>query len=80
MTSPELGLGHLVGISDRLVPRHGIDCYRHTDPKRYKRERYRERSLLFVAATRARDELVITWHGNSSPFLVAPSRRDADTT
>jgi superfamily I DNA/RNA helicase len=26
-------------------------------------------SLLFVAATRARDSLTITWHGKSSPFL-----------
>ena len=31
----------------------------------------RERSLLFVAATRARDQLVVTSYGNPSPFLVA---------
>lgn len=29
----------------------------------------RERSLLYVAATRARDELVVTWHGEKSPLL-----------
>lgn len=29
----------------------------------------RERSLLYVAATRARDELVIAWSGAASPFL-----------
>ncbi|GIG60577.1 DNA helicase [Longispora fulva] len=60
----------LAGISDGLVPRRGIESYRDSDPKRHQRERQRERSLLFVAATRARDELVVTWHGNPSPFLV----------
>ena len=29
----------------------------------------RERSLLYVAATRARDELVVTWAGERSPLL-----------
>ena len=29
----------------------------------------RERSLLYVAATRARDLLAISWHGKSSPLL-----------
>jgi UvrD-like helicase C-terminal domain len=29
----------------------------------------RERSLLYVACSRARDELVITWSGAPSPFL-----------
>lgn len=29
----------------------------------------RERSLFYVAATRARDELVVLWRGEHSPFL-----------
>jgi superfamily I DNA/RNA helicase len=29
----------------------------------------RERSLLYVAASRARDELVVSWHGKASPLL-----------
>jgi superfamily I DNA/RNA helicase len=29
----------------------------------------RERFLLYVAATRAREELVLTWHGRPSAFL-----------
>jgi superfamily I DNA/RNA helicase len=29
----------------------------------------RERSLLYVAATRARDELVVTWNGKPSELL-----------
>jgi superfamily I DNA/RNA helicase len=31
----------------------------------------RERCLLFVACTRAREELLVTWHGEASPFLTA---------
>ena len=33
----------------------------------------RERSLLYVAATRARDLLVVTWSGKPSPLIAAPS-------
>ena len=29
----------------------------------------RERSLLYVAATRARDQLAISWSGEASPLL-----------
>jgi superfamily I DNA/RNA helicase len=42
---------------------------RRADPLRYRREMKRARSLLFVAATRARDSVVISWHGAPSPFL-----------
>jgi hypothetical protein len=31
--------------------------------------RARERSLFYVACSRARDQLVVTWSGHSSPFL-----------
>ncbi|MFJ3339311.1 UvrD-helicase domain-containing protein [Streptomyces sp. NPDC086766] len=60
----------IVGASDRLVPRmEAIDRYRTEDPARYRRELRKARSMLFVAATRARDALTITWHGVPSPFL-----------
>jgi superfamily I DNA/RNA helicase len=29
----------------------------------------RERCLLFVACTRAREDLAASWHGRPSPFL-----------
>jgi hypothetical protein len=35
--------------------------------------RGRERSLFYVACSRARDELVITWSGRPSPFLPTPA-------
>jgi superfamily I DNA/RNA helicase len=59
----------IAGVADGLVPRQMINRYRDTDPKKYRRERQRDRSLLFVAATRARDELAVFWHGAPSPFL-----------
>jgi superfamily I DNA/RNA helicase/mRNA-degrading endonuclease RelE of RelBE toxin-antitoxin system len=51
------------------LPSTRIESLRATDPHRYARELKRARSLLFVAATRARDALAITWHGTPSPFL-----------
>ncbi|GAA1414292.1 UvrD-helicase domain-containing protein [Catellatospora coxensis] len=59
----------IAGVGDGLVPRQMINQYRDVEPKRYQRERQRDRSLLFVAATRARDELAVFWHGTPSPFL-----------
>jgi superfamily I DNA/RNA helicase len=60
----------IAGLREGLVPHAGIEDYRN-DPRRYERERMRDRSKLFVAATRARDELAIFWHGKPSPFLPA---------
>ena len=55
----------LAGITDAAVPGQYITG----DPARQHRELMRARSLLFVAATRARDALVISWHGQPSRFL-----------
>lgn len=60
----------LAGVADGIVPRQAIRRFQDSDPKRYQQERARERSLLFVAATRARDELAVTWHGKPSEFLM----------
>ena len=59
----------IAGASEGLVPRASVDAWAHTDASRYQRELHRARSLLFVAATRARDALAITWHGEPSRFL-----------
>ncbi|WP_187398910.1 protein kinase [Micromonospora sp. WP24] len=59
----------IAGIREGLVPHQRINGFRESDPTRYQRERQRYRSLLFVAATRARDDLVISWHATPSPFL-----------
>lgn len=60
----------IVATSDGILPRTAlIDHYRDDDPPRYRRELRKARSLLFVATTRARDALTISWHGAPSPFL-----------
>ncbi|WP_406294385.1 hypothetical protein OG948_05945 [Embleya sp. NBC_00888] len=66
----------LAGISDGQVPHQSIETFRHTNPDRYRQERQRARSTLFVAATRARDELVVSWNGTASDFLL-PEGSDA---
>lgn len=59
----------IAGVGADRVPPPYLDRYRTSDPARYAREHKRYRSLLFVAATRARDTLLITWHGAPSPYL-----------
>ncbi|MFC3500036.1 UvrD-helicase domain-containing protein [Micromonospora krabiensis] len=59
----------IVGVSEGVLPRAGVERYRKEDPVRYERELRKARSLLFVAATRARDALAVSWHGTPSPLL-----------
>lgn len=62
----------MVGMSDEIVPRSAaLRRLRDEDPKRLAREERKYRSLLFVAATRARDTLRISWHGRRSRYLPA---------
>ncbi|WP_329521368.1 UvrD-helicase domain-containing protein [Spirillospora sp. NBC_01491] len=59
----------IAGVADGLVPHAQAGQRERTDPAAHRRELQRARSLLFVAATRARDSLLISWHGTPSPFL-----------
>ncbi|WP_351222526.1 UvrD-helicase domain-containing protein [Streptomyces sp. NPDC002133] len=59
----------IAGVTQGLVPREAILQLRSADALRHRREMQRARSLLFVAATRARDSLDIFWHGSPSQFL-----------
>ncbi|ATZ23085.1 DNA-dependent helicase II [Streptomyces lavendulae subsp. lavendulae] len=60
----------IIGASDGILPRTAlVEQYEQTDPTRYERELRKSRNQLFVAATRARDALRISWHGKPSPFL-----------
>ncbi|MFZ3560805.1 UvrD-helicase domain-containing protein [Streptomyces sp. BH055] len=67
----------LTNVSEGQVPRQRLETYRISDPKRYGQELQRARSLLFVAATRARDELVVTWNGRASRFLPSEAENKA---
>ncbi|MGW0333118.1 UvrD-helicase domain-containing protein [Streptomyces sp. NPDC003011] len=66
----------LTSVGEGQVPHQRIERYRVANPDRYRQEEQRARSLVFVAATRARDELVVTWSGRASRFLPP----DADDT
>nr|WP_051886941.1 3'-5' exonuclease [Streptomyces hygroscopicus] len=60
----------VIGASDGVLPRAAlIEKYETADPNRYERELKKSRNQLFVATTRARDALRISWHGRPSPFL-----------
>jgi superfamily I DNA/RNA helicase len=60
----------IVGAADGIIPRTAmIERFRIDDPQRYSREERKSRSLLFVAATRARDTLRLSWSGRPSPYL-----------
>jgi superfamily I DNA/RNA helicase/mRNA-degrading endonuclease RelE of RelBE toxin-antitoxin system len=59
----------VAGVGAGTIPAARVAGLRDTDPLRYEREIKQARSLLFVAATRARDSLAISWHGAPSPFL-----------
>ena len=57
----------LFGLSTGSIPIR-LDAYKY-DTAEYEDAMLRERSLLYVAASRARDELVITYHGSPSELL-----------
>ncbi|OIV36515.1 DNA helicase [Mangrovactinospora gilvigrisea] len=62
----------IVAASEGIIPPTSrIARLEAEDPARYTRELHKSRSLLFVAATRARDALTISWHGHRSRFLSA---------
>ncbi|MFD7944690.1 UvrD-helicase domain-containing protein [Streptomyces sp. NPDC059744] len=67
----------LTSVSEGQVPDQRSEAYRLSNPDRYRQEQQRARSLLFVAATRARDELVVTWNGRASRFLPDDADRAA---
>ncbi|MGP3935330.1 UvrD-helicase domain-containing protein [Nonomuraea sp. KM88] len=59
----------IVGADAAHVPLDIAVTAEMVDHLDYRRDLQRERSLLFVAATRAREALSITWSGQPSPFL-----------
>lgn len=62
----------LAGINSKTMPLRiaSVEC----DPTSKAEHEDRERSLLFVAATRARDQLLVTSWGSPSPFLVSQEK------
>nr|WP_237160571.1 UvrD-helicase domain-containing protein [Mycolicibacter engbaekii] len=61
----------VAGVSAKLVPAANAITPAEADKQTHHQDLERERCLLFVACTRAREELLITWHGEPSSFLTA---------
>ena len=59
----------VAGVSEGVVPLPNAVRAADIDKQAHALDLLRERSLLFVACTRAREDLVITWNGEPSPFL-----------
>jgi superfamily I DNA/RNA helicase len=59
----------IAGVSEGLLPARRVMAHERNDALRFRREIQQARSLLFVASTRARDSIVISWHGRKSRFL-----------
>lgn len=67
----------VAGVSSKTVPAANAVTPIGDDKHKHQLDLERERCLLFVACTRAREELLVTWHSEPSPFLAA-LQLDAD--
>jgi hypothetical protein len=59
----------VIGVSDEIVPAPNAVTQAEDDPLAHAQDLQRERCLLFVACTRARDHLYVSYTGTPSPFL-----------
>jgi superfamily I DNA/RNA helicase len=59
----------VLGVAEGTVPFAREITPREADPLQHDADLLRERCLLFVACTRARETLKVTWSGTASPFL-----------
>lgn len=68
----------VAGLSAGNVPRLSEICPREVDPARHRADADAERALVYVAASRARDHLALTWSGEPSP-LITPLTTHSET-
>lgn len=59
----------VVGVGAHHVPAPSAVTPATDDQRSHDLDIQRERCLLFVACTRARENLVVSWHGTPSPLL-----------
>ena len=59
----------VIGVADGIVPAPSAVTPEKDDPVAHAQDLQRERCLLFVACTRARDHLYLSYSGSPSPFL-----------
>ncbi|MDK0522844.1 UvrD-helicase domain-containing protein [Streptomyces sp. ML-6] len=63
----------VLAVNEGSVPFSRAVTPREADPLQHDADLLRERCLLFVACTRAREWLSVTWSGAPSPFLPRPA-------
>ncbi|MFF4084499.1 UvrD-helicase domain-containing protein [Streptomyces sp. NPDC001777] len=63
----------VLAVNEGTVPFARAVTPREADPLQHDADLLRERCLLFVACTRARESLSVTWSGTPSPFLPRPA-------
>ena len=66
----------VIGASSKSIPAVNAVRSLEEDEATHRNDLQRERCLLFVACTRAREQLYVSWHGDPSPFL-SPAGDDA---
>ncbi|MGH4018733.1 MAG: UvrD-helicase domain-containing protein [Pseudonocardiaceae bacterium] len=59
----------VIGVGEHHVPPSAAVTPAAEDQVTHDLDVQRERCLLFVACTRAREELLVSWHGHPSPLL-----------
>ncbi|WP_210586807.1 UvrD-helicase domain-containing protein [Streptomyces sp. GESEQ-35] len=59
----------VAGVNAGVVPMRSAVTAEEIDSQQHREDLLGELSLLFVACTRAREALRVSWHGNPSPFL-----------
>jgi superfamily I DNA/RNA helicase len=59
----------VIGLTANLVPPPSAITSAEDDPVTHELDLQQERCLLFVACTRAREVLRVSWHGTPSPLL-----------
>ena len=59
----------VAGVGAKMVPEPNAVTPATVDQHAHDQDIEREKCLLFVACTRAREELLVTWHGEASNFL-----------
>ncbi len=59
----------VIGVEDGMVPLSAAVTAQETDEVAHQQDLLRERCVLFVACTRARDHLYVSYTGNRSLFL-----------
>jgi superfamily I DNA/RNA helicase len=69
MKGPEFQAVAVIGVENGTVPAPAAVTPADADPLAHEQDLQRERCVLFVACTRARDHLHVSYTGTPSPFL-----------